>query len=105
MTTPVTYEVSVWVPADIADDYAVWLRDHVRRMLQLPGFEDARIQDVVEPVNEDGTLSFCVRYRLSSRQHLDDYFAGAAAAMRAEGVARFGERVRYARRILIDSAY
>lgn len=100
----VVYEVSLWVEADIASEHALWLRDHVQQMLMQPGFLQAQILDVVDPPAEAGVVARCVQYRVRSQHDLDDYLAGPALHMRAEGVARFGERVRYQRRVLALAA-
>jgi hypothetical protein len=94
---PVIYEVSLKVQKRLAGRFDAWLKGHVDTMLGLPGFIDAEI----EP-REAGHRHVLrvVRYRLVDRQALDDYFAQHASEMRADGVARFGNRFSAERRIL-----
>lgn len=98
---PIIYEVSLRVQARIAPRFDDWLKGHVDKMLSLPGFIDAE----VEP-REAGRRHVLrvVRYRLADRQALDNYFAQHASEMRADGVARFGNRFSAERRILEASA-
>ena len=96
----VLYEVTLRVQRAIADDYLVWLDRHVREMLALPGFLDARLSRQDEPAVAAGEVVFCCHYRLRDAAALDDYLREHAAAMRADGVARFGDRFAASRRVL-----
>ncbi len=94
------YEVTLRVDAAIAADYRAWLDHHVRQMLALPGFLDARVSRVDEPAPGAGEVVFCCHYRLRDAAALDDYLREHAARMRADGVARFGDRFSASRRVL-----
>ena len=96
----VIYEVDLEVDNAIAADYRAWLRGHVAEMLELPGFTGARTYEVVEPVPSAGCIRLCVQYRLRDRDALDAYLREHAPRMRADGVARFGDRFRAQRRVL-----
>ncbi len=95
----VVYEVNLDVDAAIAGDYRAWLQAHVAQMLALPGFESAQVFDVAEPA-EAGRSAWCVHYRLRDAAALEHYLREHAPRMRAEGIARFGERFRASRRVL-----
>ena len=94
----VIYEVNLEVDAGIADAFLAWLRDHVAAILALPGFLDARISTVEDPPS--GRRLLCVHYRVHSRAALQDYFDHHAAAMRGDGIGRFGAGFSASRRIL-----
>jgi hypothetical protein len=96
----VTYEVNLQVDAAIADEYRAWLRGHVAELLALPGFLDATVFDVREPV-EPGRIGLCVHYRLRDGAALDAYLRKDAPRMREAGVARFGGRFSASRRVLL----
>lgn len=97
----VEYEVAIEVDPAVADDYRDWLRGHVARMLALPGFVEATVLAVDDPpAAAPGWIGLCVRYRLHDAAALSHYFAEHAANMRAEGVARFGDRFTARRRVL-----
>ena len=100
LSLPVVYEVDLWVDAAIADEYRAWLPTHVLELLALPGFLDARIFDVLEPVASDNEIALCVQYTLRDRAALDEYLRLHASRLRAEGIARFGGRFRAQRRVL-----
>jgi len=105
----VIYEVTLHARADIADAYLAWLREHVAAMLALRGFEGAELEALESESAAAGggaasaadERGWCVRYRLRDRAALDAYLRDHAPRMRAEGIARFGDAFRAARRILI----
>lgn len=86
--------------AAIEHDYRIWLDAHVREILALPGLTGARIFDVVEPQPDPGRVTLCVQYALRDAAALDAYLRDHALGLRAEGVARFGDRFRAHRRVL-----
>jgi GNAT superfamily N-acetyltransferase/quinol monooxygenase YgiN len=94
----IIYEVNLEVDADARDAFSQWLPEHVARVLACPGFIEAEIETEERAANL--SPAFCVRYRLDSRQALEDYFHSHAERMRQEGLDRFGERFRATRRIL-----
>ena len=96
------YEVNLEIDAAIAADYRTWLDAHVARILALPGFTGARIFEVLEPQPHAGQVALCVQYTLRGRDDFDSYLRDHASLMRAEGVARFGDRFRANRRLLLQ---
>ena len=95
----VTYEVSVDVDAAIRDDYLRWLDAHVAEILALPGFTGADVHEVVDPA-DPALLRVCMHYRLVDDAALADYLRDHAPRLRADGFARFGERMRATRRVM-----
>jgi hypothetical protein len=94
----VVYEVNLEADADIAGPFDTWLRDHIADMLQFEGFRSAEILD--DPSAPEGRIRRIVHYRLRDQAALDDYLAHHAPEMRAQGVARFGDRFSAGRRVL-----
>lgn len=99
----VIYEVNIEVDAAVQDDYRAWLHDHIAEILALPGFTRAKVFQVVDPPPSAGRFALCVQYALIHRAALDDYLRDHAPRLRADGIARFGDRFHASRRIL-DSA-
>lgn len=94
----VLYEVNLEADADIAGPFDTWLRDHIADMLQFEGFRSAEILD--DPSAPAGRIRRIVQYRLRDQAALDDYLANHAPHMRAQGIARFGDRFSAERRVL-----
>jgi Domain of unknown function (DUF4286) len=104
MSVRMIYEVNIEVDRDTADSYRVWLTDHIAEILALPGFTGANVFDVLEPPPSAGRIGLCVQYALKNHEALDDYLRDHAPRLRADGIARFGERFKAQRRVLRESA-
>lgn len=98
----VTYEVNLQVDAAIEAGFRAWLQAHVAELLALPGFVDATVYDVREPV-EPGRIGLCVHYRLRDAAALEAYLREHAPRMREAGIARFGGRFSASRRVLLPA--
>ncbi len=94
------YEVNLEVDVGILDEYRDWLRAHIAEILALPGFVDARQFEVLDPLPSAGSIALCVHYLVSDQPALDAYLRDHAPRLRADGVARFGERFRAHRRVM-----
>uniref|UniRef100_UPI0038731EC1 DUF4286 family protein n=1 Tax=Natronospira sp. TaxID=2024970 RepID=UPI0038731EC1 len=93
------YEVNLEISPRQKAAFDDWLSGHVQALLEQPGFLSARILRNDEQA-EDRWARRTVSYRLRDRQALDDYIAGPAEAMRADGLCRFGGSMRASRRTL-----
>ena len=68
MTDTVIYEVSLEITSKVIGEFDVWLEQHVDAMLQIAGFESAKIFHG-EPPAEDKS-SRVVVYRVRSQEEL-----------------------------------
>lgn len=122
------YEVNIRVLPDRAEEYAEWLDDHIRTILEIDGFVSAEWFEVEEDqearaleqavrqavrldesipieLREAASVSvetrlFAVHYRLRDRQSLENYFTFHAQEMRRDGQERFGDSFSASRRIM-----
>lgn len=101
-STAVIYEVTLDVQQRVAKRFDTWLKLHMRDMLALPGFLDARLlpPDQIPPGADPRSRRRVVQYRLASRADLENYLHQHAARMRAESTRYFGKRLRSSRRLL-----
>ncbi len=99
-TSMIIYEVNLTIDVAIIDDYRGWLQSHVDEILQLPGFLDARILEVLDPAPASGQVGLCVQYTLDDRASLERYLIEHAPRMRREGSDRFDGRFLAHRRVL-----
>jgi uncharacterized NAD(P)/FAD-binding protein YdhS len=97
----VIYEVNLLVNESIYADFQIWLQQHVREMLQHPGFIRAYIFNE-EQHDGDEKQKLTIQYQLMSRRDLDHYFEAYASNMLEEGVKRFGNSYSATRRIFDD---
>jgi hypothetical protein len=100
------YEVNLTVEEAVATEYSTWLREHIREMLKLDGFEAAawyiRSDDTDELPDGDDPVDprqWTIHYQVDSRAHLQSYFDTHAARMRSQGE-RFSDHVTADRRVL-----
>ncbi|HHF7365596.1 TPA: DUF4286 family protein [Legionella bozemanae] len=94
----VIYEVNLAIDGDIFTQYQLWLKDHVKEMLQFPGF----IQACILKLETDSISSkekLTVQYQLEDRDSLTLYFNKFAAKMREDGINRFKDKFSAERRI------
>ncbi len=94
----VLYEVNLEADAAIEGPFDTWLRDHIADLLQIDGFRSAEILDYASA--PAGRVRRIVQYRLRDQAALDTYLREHAPRMRAQGVAKFGERYSAERRVL-----
>ena len=97
----IVYEVRAVMDAPLVDDYRAWLEDHIREILAIPGFRYAELhrEDADQPAASATEALLVIRYHLEDRAGLEAYLRDHAPALRAEGIARFGDRVRLSRRV------
>lgn len=103
-TSEVIYEVECSLDPAIVADFDAWLPGHVRDVLASPGFLDAETMRPTEP-SADGRVRRVNRYRVRDRAALDHYLEQLAPAIRQDGIARFGDRATYARRVYSRATY
>jgi len=100
------YEVNLTVDETVAPRYSTWLREHVREMLALDGFEAAVWFDRHEdgdtvPADEEPTdpRTWTLQYQVRDRAALQAYLDEHAERLRREGVEKFGDHVESSRRL------
>jgi len=98
MSAGITYEVALQPDEEILGDFEAWLEYHADEMIALPGFTGATIHKAEDP--ETGAALRIVRYELEDQAALERYLEEFAPRMRAQGIARFGDRFRATRRIV-----
>ena len=94
----VLYEVNMEADAAIEAPFDTWLRDHIADLLQFDGFRSAEILE--DRTGPPGRVRRIVQYRLRDQATLDAYLRDHAPRMRAQGIAKFGERFSAERRVL-----
>lgn len=92
------YEVTVSVDREIADAFDAWLAEHVREMLDIPGFLKSETFEIED--DDAGRVRRVTHYYLASEEELENYLAGPANAMRQSGIDRFEDKFVASRRVL-----
>lgn len=92
------YEINIKISLDILDDYLSWLDEHISEILDIDGFESAKIYK--ETFTSSDFFAITIHYSVSSKSALDSYFDNHAEVMRQKGIGRFGDKFSATRRIL-----
>jgi len=95
LRAPILYEVVATLAPDIREDYMRWLEPHIKQMLSFDGFLSGEAF-----VNSENPCEVTSLYRLRDMDAMKAYLDGPAAAMRADGAKRFGDKLSAQRRIL-----
>ena len=108
----VIYEVQIDVVESRADEYWAWLKAHSEEMrAQLHGIEDIAMScrgAVAAPADAAAPAAawrgFTVRYKVASREQVDDYIVNRAPAMRQHAIEKFGVENMRGQRSITDVA-
>lgn len=94
----VIYEVNLAIQGEVYPQFQLWLKSHVKEMLQIPGFIQASI---LKPENETAAdqEKLTVQYHVENREFLNVYFTEFASKMREEGIKNFNDKFSAQRRI------
>ncbi|HEX8876754.1 MAG TPA: DUF4286 family protein [Phycisphaerales bacterium] len=93
----IAYSVTATLPdSATALEYVGWLcGGHIQAVIA-GGASTASVSRLSDPRT---TIEVEARYLFPNREAFDKYVAEVAPALRAEGLARFGNRVRFSRRV------
>lgn len=92
------YEVTLDIDRAVLDEFDAWLEQHVREMLELPGFISAEIFET--EANSPDRSGRTVLYVLENDDALEAYLSGPAEEMRRAGALRFKDQLEARRRVL-----
>lgn len=88
----VIYNVTSNMAQSLEAEWLEWTREHIAHVLGTGFFMDARLTRVL--VNEDdGSSTFSIQYKASSRESLEAYYDKHADSLRKQAYDKFGERV------------
>jgi len=93
----IIYEVSLFIENDIFEEYKAFLPNHIQEILQIEGFLSAEMLQPIDAPTENNTSRLVVRYRITNKQVLDNYFNIHAPKLRQEVIKKFGEKFKAVR--------
>ncbi|WP_299884811.1 DUF4286 family protein [uncultured Lacinutrix sp.] len=82
------YNVTVNVDDTIHNDWIVWIKEHIPRVLATGKFKEAKLTKVLIE-EEMGGQTYSIQYRAHSRESLEAYYKDDADRLRAEGLSKF----------------
>ncbi|MBK2124463.1 DUF4286 family protein [Fangia hongkongensis] len=97
----VVYEVNLRIKDEIYSAFMNWLEYHANEMLNFKGFKNFKILHDTD--NQYGLHNVTVVYDVSTMDNLNTYLNHHSAAMRDDGISKFGNKFSASRRILVSS--
>ncbi len=88
----IIYNVTVNIDATVHDEWLVWIKAHIPRVLATGKFIDAKLTKVLIE-EESGGTTYSVQYKAHSRAALEAYYAQDAEQLRREGLKRFADKM------------
>ena len=94
---PVSYVVTATLPSEtLALEYAAWLLGGHTQQVVAGGASRAEVIHITDPASPQRVQA---RYVFPNRAALNRYLSEFAPALRAEGIAKWGDRVSFVREV------
>lgn len=103
------YEVNLKVSNVVINEYYLWLKEHLKDMLEIPGFQSANVFEadtastyLGNTANENSKdhSNITVQFTVDTKDNLDKYFTVWSKKMRKDTHDKFGKYLSINRRIL-----
>ena len=88
------YEIVLKVEKKVAGKFAKWLPEHIKQVLESPGFKLARVARPQSETESDH-LKWVVQYDIASKEYFESYLNERAPQMRAQAEQEFGNALIY----------
>lgn len=88
----IIYNVTVNIDESAHDDWLIWIKEHIPKVLATGKFDSATFSKVL--VEEElGGQTYSIQYRSYSREALDKYYQDDADRLRQEGLKKFADKM------------
>ena len=88
----IIYNVTINVDESIHDEWLIWIKEHIPKVLATGKFTEAKLTKVLIEEEMGGT-TYSVQYRAKSREALDAYYREDAEKLRTEGLKKFADKM------------
>lgn len=86
------YNVTANIEVSIHQEWLVWIKEHIPKVLATGKFEKATLTRVL--VEEDmGEVTYSIQYRSYSREALDAFYREDAPKFRSEAIKKFADKM------------
>lgn len=86
------YNVTVNIEDSKHDEWLIWIKDHIPKVLATGKFEKATLTKVLVE-EEMGGQTYSIQYKSYSREALDAYYKEDADNLRTEGLKKFADKM------------
>ena len=88
----IIYNVTVNVDDSVIEQWLVWIKEHIPKVLATGKFTDAKLTKVL--VEEQmGGQTYSIQYRAISKKALESYYENDAEKLRQDGLSKFGDKM------------
>ena len=88
----IIYNVTVNIDNSIHDEWLIWIKQHIPKVLATGKFKEAKLTKVLVEEELGGT-TYSIQYRAFSRESLEAYYKEDAEYLRTEGLKRFADKM------------
>jgi len=88
----IIYNVTVNIEDSAHDDWLIWIKQHIPKVLATGKFDGATFSKVLVE-EEMGGQTYSIQYRSYSREALDKYYQEDADTLRQEGLKKFADKM------------
>ncbi len=88
----IIYNVTINVDDSIHDQWLIWIKTHILKVLATGKFVDAKLVKVLADEELGGT-TYAIQYKAKSREHLEHYYKNHAERLRNEGYSLFSDKM------------
>jgi hypothetical protein len=85
------YNVTVNVDNSVHEEWLVWIKQHILKVLSTGKFDGATFTKVLVE-EEMGGHTYSIQYKAYSRKALDKYYEENAEELRSEGLKKFADK-------------
>ena len=86
------YNVTVSIDESIHDEWIVWIKNHIPKVLATGRFLSAKLTEVLVE-EEMGGVTYSVQYTAKTREDLDDYYKHDADKLRSDSIKMFADKM------------
>lgn len=86
------YNVTISVDESVHDQWIVWIKNHIPKVLATGRFLSAKLTQVLVE-EEMGGVTYSVQYTAKTREDLDDYYKHDANELRSDSIKMFADKM------------
>ncbi|MBS9773964.1 MAG: DUF4286 family protein [Tenacibaculum sp.] len=86
------YNVTVNIDETAHDEWLVWIKDHIKKVLETGCFKSAKMTQVLIE-EEMGGVTYSIQYRALSKEDLQSYLKNYSLKLQNKGVQKFADKM------------
>lgn len=100
MIKMIIYEVNLKILPHLFEEFLIWLKEHIKKMLKFEGFKNALFLEEISSKNDELKFKYItIQYHLDSLDNLNNYLNNHSKKMREDGLKKFPTGFSTSRRL------